>query len=101
MSLSTVVQKLTVLSPLGNPPKVSARSLAPRPPTLEGKTLYLVDVRFDNSGVFMDQLQGWLAEHSPEVKTELVHWKEPFVHDADLAEEMRQKADAAILGVGL
>jgi len=93
--------RLTVLSPLGNPPRVSAKSLAPRPSTIEGKTVYLVDVRFDNSGVFMEQLQGWFAEHMPKVKTELVHWKEPFVHDPDLAEEIREKADAAVFGVGL
>lgn len=96
-----MAEKITVLSPLGSPPKVTSKSLAPRLGSLEGKTLYLVDVRFDNSGVFMQQLQNWFSEHMPGVNTKLVHWKEPFIHDADLAEEIREEGDGAILGVGL
>ncbi len=93
--------KLTVLSPLGSPPKVTSKALAPRPLMLDGKTLYLVDVRFDNSGVFMEQFQQWLTEHMPRVQTKLVHWKEPFQHDPALAEEIGEKGDAAVFGVGL
>ena len=93
--------KVTVLNPPGSPPKVTSKALSPRLAKLDGKTVYLVDVRFDNSGVFMEQLQNWFSEHMPEVKTALVHWKEPFIHDPELAEEIREKGDAAILGVGL
>lgn len=93
--------RLATLSPLGSPPTVEGKSLAPRPRTLEGATVYLVDVRFDNSTDFMRQLQGWFAEHLPNVRTELVQWKQPFIHDSDLAEEIREKAAAAVLGVGL
>lgn len=93
--------KVTVLNPLGSPPKVTSKALAPRPAKLDGKTVYLVDVRFDNSGVFMEQLQDWFSEHMPEVKTELVHWKEPFKHDPELAQEISEKGDAAVFGVGL
>jgi hypothetical protein len=92
---------MKILSPLGNPPTVSGKSLALRPSSLIGKTVYLVDVRFDNSGDFMDQLQFWFSTHAPQITTKLVHWSEPFVHDADLAEEIREKGDAAVLGVGL
>ncbi|MFH0915797.1 MAG: UGSC family (seleno)protein, partial [bacterium] len=60
--------KITVLNPLGSPPKVTSKALAPRLVKLDGKTVYLVDVRFDNSGVFMEQLQHWFSEHMPEVK---------------------------------
>ena len=92
---------LSVLSPLGNPPTVAGKALAPRPASLAGKTVYLVDVRFDNSGDFMQQLRYWFSTHAPNIHTELVQWKEPFLHDADLAEEIRDKGDAAVLGVGL
>jgi hypothetical protein len=92
---------MNILSPLGNPPTVAGKALARRPASLAGKTVYLVDVRFDNSGDFMQQLQHWFTTHAPEIKTQLVQWKEPFLHDADLAEEIRQKGDAAVLGVGL
>lgn len=80
---------------------MSGKALAQRPGALEGKTVYLVDVRFDNSSVFMEQLQAWFTEHLPGVRTELVHWKEPFAHDPDLADAIRERGDAAILGVGL
>jgi len=93
--------KVTELNPVGSPPKVTAKALAPRPATLDGKTVYLVDVRFDNSGVFMEQLENWFSEHMPKVRTHLVHWKEPFQHDIDLAKEIAEKGDAAVFGVGL
>ena len=38
---------LSVLNPVGFPPKVTRKALAPRLQTLEGKTVYLVDCRFD------------------------------------------------------
>src|SRR2546425_5783843 len=31
--------------------------------SLDGKTLYLVDCRFDDSDVFLTQMQAWFAEH--------------------------------------
>ncbi|GEM_PF-711935 len=39
--------KISVLNPMGYPPKVTARPMAPRLESLEGKTVYLVDARFD------------------------------------------------------
>ena len=60
---------ITVLSPVGFPPKVTRKELAPRLSTLEGKTVYLVDCRFDDSDVFLKQMQAWLAEHLPGVRT--------------------------------
>ena len=62
--------KLTVLSPLGFPPQVTANGLAQSLSSLDGKRLFLVDVGFENSDNFMIQLQGWLAEHEPSVETE-------------------------------
>jgi hypothetical protein len=92
---------MSVFSTLGNPPTVAGKAMAPRAPSLSGKTVYLVDVRFDNSGDFMEQLQYWFSTHAPDIRTKLVQWKEPFLHDVDLAEEIRQRGDAAVLGVGL
>ena len=60
---------LTVLNPTGYPPKVTAKPMAPRLDTLEGKTVYLVDCRFDDSDIFLKQLQGWFADHMPGVRT--------------------------------
>ena len=37
--------------------------------TLDGKTVYLVDCRFDDSDVFLRQMEAWFAEHLPGVRT--------------------------------
>jgi hypothetical protein len=96
-----VASKLTVLDPRGYAPSVEGKALAPSLETLEGKTLYLVDGRFNGAGAFMDQLQGWFGEHLPSVKTRVIRWREPFEDDPEASQEIRENADAAILGVGI
>ena len=93
--------KLTVLNPEGFPPKVVAQGLAPGLGTLDAKKVFLVDVGFENSDNFMRQLQGWLADHEPRVKTEIVRWRDQHKPDPELCEQIRTNGDAAILGVGL
>jgi len=61
--------KISVLNPVGYPPKITPKPMAPRLGSLDGKTLYLVDPRFDDSGLFLRQVQNWFAEHMPSVKT--------------------------------
>jgi hypothetical protein len=95
------VAKLSVLNPLGFPPKVTAKRLAPGLGSLAGRLVFLVDVGFENSDVFMAQLRGWLAEHEPDVRTEIVRWRDQHRPDPDLCERIRAEGDAAILGVGL
>ena len=60
--------KFAVLNPVGYPPKVTPKSMAPRLDTLDGKTLYLVDPRFDDSGLFLRQVKDWFAEHMREIR---------------------------------
>ena len=57
--------KITVLNPMGYPPAVTHKPLAPRLETLDGKTVYLVDCRFDDADIFLKQVQAWFAEHMP------------------------------------
>ena len=61
--------KITVLNPMGYPPTVTHKPLAPRLETLDGKTVYLVDCRFDDADIFLKQVQAWFAEHMPGVRT--------------------------------
>jgi hypothetical protein len=89
------------LSPLGFPPKVKARGLAQSVDTLSGRKVYLVDVGFENSDVFMVQLGAWLAAHEPGITTELVRWHDMHKPDPDLCRRIQHDGDAAILGVGL
>ena len=53
--------RITVLNPMGFAPVVTRKELAPRLDTLDGKTVYLVDCRFDDSDVFLKQMQAWFA----------------------------------------
>ena len=93
--------KVTVLNPMGYPPKIARKALAPRLATLEDKTVYLVDCRFDDSDVFLTQMQAWLAEHMPGVKTVLKRISSVYLQDDPTTwEEIKARGHAAILGVG-
>jgi hypothetical protein len=92
--------KLTVLNPVGYPPKVDARGMAPALETLHGKRLFLIDVGFENSDRFIEQLHGWLEEHEPDVRTEVVRWRDQHNPDPELCERIAAEGDAAIIGVG-
>ena len=93
--------RLTVHDPRGYPPKVVGKRLANRPLSLDGKHLYLVDCLFDNSEVFMDQLQDWFGKNLPSVKTDIIKPRESWVDDPDMRKRVEEDGDAAILGVGL
>jgi len=93
--------KLTVLNPVGFAPKITRKELAPRLDTLLGKTVYLVDCRFDDSDVFLQQMQAWFAEHMPAVKTVYKPIRNVYTRDDPLTwQEIKENGDAAIVGVG-
>ena len=92
---------LTVLNPIGFPPVVTRKPLAPRLDALDGKTVYLVDCRFDDSDRFLRQVQAWLAEHMPGVRTVLKPISSVYLHDDPTTwEEIKARGHAAIVGVG-
>ena len=92
---------LSVLNPMGYPPKVVAKPLAPRLSTLEGRTVYLVDCRFDDSDVFLGQMRAWFAEHMPGVRTVVKPLSSVYLNDDPATwEEIKARGHAAILGVG-
>jgi len=92
---------LTVLNPEGYPPKVSHKQMAPRLDTLDGKTVYIVDCRFDDSDIFLKQVQAWFADHMPSVKTVFKPINSVYTQDDPATwEEVKAKGDAAIIGAG-
>lgn len=94
-------EPLRVLNPQGFPPHIDQARMAPRLGTLEGKTVYLVDCRFDDSDLFMDQMEAWFSRHMPAVKT--VRRSKAGTHsdkDPDLFAEIKERGDAMVLGVG-
>jgi len=95
------MSRISVLDPTGYPPKIAAKPLASRLDTLDGRTIYLVDCRFDDSDLFLKQMQAWFSEHMPTVATVLKRISSVYlVDDPTTWEEIRARGHAAILGVG-
>ena len=92
---------VTVLDPVGFPPKVSRQTPAARLDGLDGKTVYLVDCRFDDSDIFLGQMQAWLNQHLPRVRTIVKRISNVYLNDDPTTwEEIKAQGSAAILGVG-
>jgi hypothetical protein len=94
-------RKLVVHNPMGFPPAIQQIYMAPRLDSLDGKTVYLIDARFDDSDRFLLQMQAWFSRNMPSVKT--VFARKTGVHTQDdpvLFAEIKEKGDAAIMGVG-
>jgi hypothetical protein len=92
---------ITVHAPRGYPPKVIGKRLAPRPESLDGKRVWLVDCLFDNSETFMNELRDWFALHLPRVETRMIKPTQSWVDDPEMRNKIASEGDAAILGVGL
>ncbi len=93
--------RAAVHDPRGFPPKVVGKRLAARLDSLDGKVVYLVDCRFDNSDVFMEQMRQWFAGNLPAVKIRTIGPRESWVDDPAMRATVAAEGDAAILGVGL
>jgi hypothetical protein len=101
--LAAVTSKARVaaLDPTGIPPVVLGKVPAPRLPTLNGKTVYLVDSRFDDSLELLKQIAAWFAAHMPSVTVVIRQLASTYAKDdPTLWEEIKAKGDAAIIGVG-
>lgn len=92
----------TVLDPRGQQTvKVEPQPLAPRLDTIEGKTLYLIDVGFGGGWEFLEEANAWFARNYPNVTTVLQHKKGiMFVDEPEMWEEIKTNGDAVIFGVG-
>jgi hypothetical protein len=96
-----MAEKLLVLNPMGFPPKISQKRLAPRPASLAGKTIYLVDCRFDDGDILIAQMANWFAEHRPDIKIEVRRKSGVYTErDEPLYREIQEKGDAAVVAVG-
>ena len=72
---------VTVLNPVGFPPQVSRQMPAARLDGLDGKTVYLVDCRFDDSDIFLGQMQAWFAQHLPRVRALVKRISNVYLND--------------------
>ena len=75
--------------------------MATRLDKLEGKTVFLVNTGFAGGKEFIEELDEWFKQNRPNIKTEVRHKKTSmFTDEPELWVEIKQKGDAAILGVG-
>ena len=93
--------KIRVLSPRGVAPPIQLIPMAPRLDTLEGKTIYIVDINFEQMHQPLKELHRLLVERYPKTTWTLkVKEGSYFVNDAKLWAEVREKGDGAIVGIG-
>jgi len=93
--------RITVLNPKGTPPPTPLIPMAPRPASLEGKTIYFMDIGYDGGASLLHEIMAWFTQNVPTAKLEFraktgAHEQE----DAKLWEEIKQKADAVVIAIG-
>ncbi len=81
---------------------VAAESLAKRLNSIEGKTIYLVDIGYGGSYKFMNAIHRWFEKNMPSVTT--IRRRKAgsaFRDDAqELWEEVKEKGHGVVVGVG-
>jgi hypothetical protein len=93
--------KVTVLNPRGQAPSIPLVPMALRLDTLNGKTVYLVDVRFEGGKSFLLEMKDWFAKNMPKVKTVFREKAGPYMDDdPKLWTEIKEKGDAMIMAIG-
>jgi hypothetical protein len=96
-----VEQKITVLSPMGIPPTIQLKTMAPRLDTLDGKTVYLVDVGYVGTDILLKEMEDWFKANMPKVN---IVYRRKFgfftSEDPFLWGEIKEKGHAMIMGVG-
>jgi hypothetical protein len=92
---------ITVLNPLGTPPPLELKPMAPRLNTMEGKTIYIVDDGYPGSDNLLLELEKGFKETYPKTNFHYVK-KTTFMAQKDPAlwAEMQQKADAMVIALG-
>ncbi len=95
-------QKITVLSPIGIPPEIQLKPMAPRLETLDGKTVYLVNDGYLGTDLLLGEMQAWFKANMPKVNVVYkVKGGGGFAaEDPELWAEIKEKADAVIMGMG-
>jgi hypothetical protein len=95
---------ITVLNPAISTKIAERVPLGPRLETLEGKTLYLVDMQWGGPEAaysVYEEMQGWFSRNMPSVKTVIRRMSSgPFGDDPGLRKEIAEKkVDGVIVGI--
>jgi hypothetical protein len=97
-----IEQKITVLSPMGKPPAIELKPMAPRPATLDGKTVYLVNDGYLGTDLLLGEMQAWFKANMPNVNVvyRLKGGGGFTAEDPKLWTEIKEKADGVVMGMG-
>ena len=94
---------ITVLNPAIESQMVDRMPLSPRLDTLDGKTIYLVDINWGGPeaaySVF-EEMQSWFAQNKPSVKIVIKRKTGMYTtDDPGLWKEIAKNGNAAIIGI--
>lgn len=93
--------KITVMSPMGQPPAIQKLAMAPRLDTLKGKTIYIVDDGYVGGDVLLNEIIAWFGRNMPDVKAVYRRKAGGFPdEDPALWAEIKEQGDAMIMGMG-
>lgn len=93
--------KIVVMNPRGIQPEIRKIPMAPRPKTLDGKTVYIVDTKYPNTKPFVNALYSALKSKYPKT-TWILRDKYAGYMDDDpkLWAEIKEKGAGAIVLLG-
>jgi hypothetical protein len=96
---AVAMPKITVLNPMGTPPPIQTKAMAPRLETLDGKTIYFVNTGYIGTDRLMAEMMAWFKTNHPKTNLVLRSGSMSSITPA-LQAEIAEKADAAIVGLG-
>jgi hypothetical protein len=95
------MNKITVINPQGQRAPIQRSPLAPRIDSLDGKTVYIVDMRWPYTEQFTKELQDILTERYPETNFVRREKAGPCGEaDPELWEEIKEEGDGAMVSTG-
>jgi hypothetical protein len=96
-------EKIRVLNPTPPNRMVDREPLAPRLTSLEGKTIFLVDIGWGGENAapsIYSEMKTWFAKNMPSVKIEIRKIKGFYMEDQpELLKEISDKGNAAMFGI--
>jgi hypothetical protein len=97
----TAEPKIVVFNPRGIQPDIRKIPMAVRPATLEGKTVYVVDIKYANTRPFVNELMTALKAKYPATNWVLREKLGMYMDDdPKLWDEIKEKAAGAIVLIG-